>query len=193
MVCETGARYPGEMLAAFALLVLADSAMTAPVPPREWASLRVGASSGDAEGHPSVCLEVSPLSFLSLEGCGTGSGFLHNSSQPELAHFRSKLALGTFQSDRAWFRPQLALGFAELQVAEDEPGFDFSGTGSNGVETAGPEVGASIKMLVPVNGGFEIVGDLGVGVAYMRHAPRLARDPAGPVIFSAGATLGFGF
>ncbi len=175
------------------VLLLADPVVTAGEAPRSYANLRVGGSSSDPEGHPSVCLEVSPLSFLSVEGCGTGSGFLHDSSQPELAHFRSKFALGTFRNDRAWFRPQLAVGFAELQVAEDSPGFDFDGTGPEGVETAGPEAGVSLKMLVPVRGGFEIVGDIGLGVAYLKHAPALTRDATEPVVFSAGATLGFGF
>ena len=180
------------MLALGLVLLLADSAVSVDAP-RTYANMRIGSSSSDPEGRPSVCLELAPLAFLSIEGCGTGSGFLHHSAQPELAHFRSKIALGTFRNERAWFRPQLTVGFAEYQVAEDSPGFHFSGTGPEGVETAGPEVGASLKMLVPVRAGFEVVGDLGFGVAYLKHAPKLAREATDPLVFSAGATLGVGF
>ena len=58
---------------------------TAPDTPRNIGNFRTGAGSSSENGHPYLCLEVSPLSFLAFEGCGTGSGFLHNDQAPEIA------------------------------------------------------------------------------------------------------------
>ncbi|WNZ63622.1 hypothetical protein QEG98_07860 [Myxococcus sp. MxC21-1] len=83
------------------------------------------------------------MAFLSVESCGTGSGFLHGDPEPEVAHFRAKLRLASFDVER-WgtFQPFLAGGFAEAQVGRDDPGFQFKGTDRRRVATAGPE-GAS--------------------------------------------------
>ena len=53
---------------------VADSVVTSGTPDRNYANLRIGSSSGDPEGHPSLCIEVSPLSIVSLEGCDLGLG-----------------------------------------------------------------------------------------------------------------------
>lgn len=158
--------------------------------PRSYANLRVGASSSSA--HPELCLEVSPLELLGLEACGTGSGFLHNDPAPEIAHFRSKWKLTDWHTQIGWLQPRVGFGFAELQVGEDGAGFDFAGTGVTGVETAGPELGASVRALWPVWGGFELLGELNLSLGYFHHAPRLLL-PQNRWQPSASFTLGFGF
>lgn len=159
--------------------------------PRNYANFRLGASSASPE-HPELCLEVSPLKFLAVEGCGTGSGFLHKDNDPEIAHFRAKLRLASVKTGKAWLQPQLHAGFAELQIGEDEPGFDFNGPGALGTETAGPEVGASVKVVVPLRAGMELVGDVQAGAAWLPHASEL-NDPKNELQPSVGLTVGVGW
>jgi hypothetical protein len=165
-----------------------DTAQSAP--PHNHGNLRIGASSSGR--HPVVCLELSPLEFLSVEGCGTGSGFLHHAPEPEIAHFGAWLKLASWKTEIGWLQPRLGAGFAELQVGEDGGGFHFSGVGPTGVETAGPEAGASLRLLVPLVGGTELIGEMGVGAAWFQHAPRLV-VPQSSFQPSARLTLGFGF
>lgn len=164
----------------------------APATPRNFGNFRAGAGSSTENGHPYLCLEVSPLAFLAFEGCGTGSGFLHDDQAPETAHFRSKLRMGSYQFRGGFLQPHLALGFAELQVAEDSPGFDFAGTGPDGVETAGPEAGLGMRWVYPLSRTVEFVGDAALSYAWMPHAPELT-DPHSAHIVTASFTLGVGF
>lgn len=127
-----------------------------PSAPRHYGNLRVGGSTANANRRPEICLELSPLAFLSFEGCGTGSGFLHHDSSAEVAHFRSKLRVASFETSWGSFQPLVSAGFAELQVGEDTPGFDFSGTDRQ-VATAGPELGLGLRYLRPLSSGFELV------------------------------------
>jgi len=157
---------------------------------RTFANLRIGPSTSLL--HPQICAEVAPLDLVSIEACGTGSGFLHNDPAAEIAHFRGKVRLGAAHIDNVQVEPWLAAGFAELQVGEDGPGFDFFGTGQTGVETAGPDVGASVRALLPIGLGVELLGELGVGLAYFAFAPALL-DPQAAFQPSASATFGVGF
>jgi hypothetical protein len=157
------------------------------VAPRNYGNFRLGAST--SARRPTLCLELSPLEMLSIEGCGTGSGFLHHDPEPEIAHFRAHLRLASWKTAAGWFQPRLSAGFAELQVAEDGGGFHFGGTGPTGVETAGPEVGASLRALLPVSPHFELVGELGLNMAYFRYAPQLVRPQSA---WQPGASLSFG-
>jgi len=158
--------------------------------PRNYGNLRVGAST--SARHPTLCLELAPLDILSVEGCGTGSGFLHHDPDPEIAHFRAHFRLTSWKTTIGWLQPRLSAGFAELQVGEDASGFYFNGTGPTGVETAGPELGASLRALLPVYSGFELVGELGLNLAYFRYAPELLR-PQSAWQPSASLSLGVGF
>lgn len=140
---------------------------------RNFINMRGGATTGSSNRRPELCLEVSPIQLLSVEACGTGSGFLHTDPEPEIAHFRAK---ATFFSKRLSFGVVDArggIGFAELQIGEDGPGFDFAGVGPNGTETAGPEAGVFLRAMVPVGVGFELVGELSLGAAYFAHAREL--------------------
>ncbi|SEK78651.1 hypothetical protein SAMN05444354_102341 [Stigmatella aurantiaca] len=159
-------------------------------PPRNYGNLRAGASTSGR--RPSICLELSPLARLGLEACGTGSGFLHHDPEPTLTHFRANLTLTSWKTRLGWLQPRLSAGFAELQVGEDGAGFDFSDTGPTGVETAGPELGASVRALFPLSSRLELVGELGVSAAYFRAAPSLIK-PQNRFQPSASFTLGVGF
>ena len=170
----------------------ADSVTAVSEPARNYGNLRIGGGTSTEEGHADVCLELSPFAFLAIEGCGTGSGFLHHDDATETAHFRSKLRVADFAWQQGRLQPTLSLGFTELQVGEDASGFDFSGTGPHGVETAGPEAGASLRYLRPLGRGLELVGDVSASVAYLPHAPDLV-IPHDRVHVTATATLGVGF
>lgn len=162
--------------------------------PRTWLSLRGGFGNVpvDAVGaRPQVCAEVSPLAFLSIEGCGTGAGFLFEPA-PEIAHFRAKLRLTSWRTELGWLEPQLAAGFAELQVGDDASGFDFLGTGPTGVETAGPEVGASLRWVTPLGADFELLADAVVSMAWFAHAPELTTSMS-PLQPSATVSVGIGW
>lgn len=160
------------------------------VAPRNYGNLRIGAST--SARRASICLELSPLEFLSVEGCGTGSGFLHHDPDPEIAHFRSWLKLTSWKTGMGWLQPRVGIGFAEMQIGEDGSGFQFSGVGPNGVETAGPEAGASLRLLFPTVGGVELVGEVGLSAAYLRYAPQL-KVPQSSFQPSASFSLGVGF
>jgi hypothetical protein len=153
-------------------------------PPRTWVGLRGGFGSAPIDGvgvRPTVCLEVNPLEMLGVEACGTGAGVLFEPG-PEIAHFRSRLRLHSWQTDVGFLQPQLLLGFAELQVGDDTAGFHFFGPGPTGVETAGPEVGAALKWVSSLGAGFELLADASLSVAWFAHAPRLVvpMDPLQP-------------
>lgn len=165
---------------------------SAPDAPRNFGNFRAGAGSSSENGHAYLCLEGSPLAFFALEACGTGSGFLHEDESPETAHFRTKLTPRVWKYREGFLAPHLDLGFAELQIAEDTPGFDFRGTGPDGVETAGPEAGLGVRLLYPLSRYVEIVGDMSVGYAWLPHAPELV-DPHPEHVVSASFSFGVGF
>ena len=160
--------------------------------PRHYGNLRVGASSATQNNRPELCLEVAPLSYLSVESCGTGSGFLHQDPAPELAHFRTKLKVAELKLGKVWVQPQLLAGFAELQIGEDAPGFNFRGVGANGVSTAGAEAGASLRTLFPSKGGVEFVTEVSAAAAWLPHAEQLSL-PQNKVQPSLSISFGVGF
>jgi hypothetical protein len=162
-------------------------------PTRNFANLRVGGSTANGNGRPELCLELSPVSFLSVEGCGTGSGFLHGDPEPEVAHFRTKLRLRSFERE-GWGTLQLVLaaGLAEAQVGEDDLGLQFTGTDARRVSTAGPELGVGLRFLRPLASGFELVGDFNLGMAWLPHAPELVK-PGDSWLPSASLSFGVGF
>jgi hypothetical protein len=163
-----------------------------PASTRNYGNLRIGASTANGNGRPELCLELAPVSFLSVEGCGTGSGVLHQDPAPEVAHFRGKLRLANFETKWGSLQPLVAAGFAELQVGQDDPGFQFTGTDPRAVSTAGPEVGLGLRYLRPLASGFELVGDLNLGMAWLPHAQQLSQ-PSNTWLPSATLSIGLGF
>jgi hypothetical protein len=163
-----------------------------PAPARNYANLRVGGSTGNSNNRPEICLELSPLEFLAVESCGTGSGLLHSDPLPEVMHLRGKLRLMSFENAWGTLQPLVAAGFAELQIGEDDTGFQFGGTNASRVSTSGLELGVGLRYLRPLTSGFELVGDLGFSMAWMPHAPELVR-PQEVWLPSASLSVGVGF
>jgi hypothetical protein len=163
--------------------------------PRTYVNFRVGAATSAT--RPQLCLGVSPLEMVALEGCGTGGGFLHSEPGTDITHFRGKVRLASLQVDTgegtsAWVEPWIGAGFAELEVGADTPGFSFEGASAGRVSTAGPDVGASLRGTVPLGAGFEAVVEVGVGVAFFAYAPLLV-VPQDPVQPQATINLGLGW
>ena len=159
-------------------------------PDRNYGNLRVGAAT--ASSRPEICLEMSPTSWLGLEACGTGKGLWHNAPGSEVARFRGHATLASWHSRLGYIQPRVGLGLAELQVGDDDLGFDLFGTGPLGTETAGPEVSLSMRTLTPLKGGFELVTQVEVSAAYFRYAPALIR-PRSALHRAASVSFGFGF
>ena len=158
--------------------------------PRDYVNLRVGVAT--TTRLPVLCLELAPLEFLSLEACGAGSEYRSASSTASVSHYLVWLKLDSWKKKVGWLQPRLGAGIAEVQVGPDKGGFQFSGVGPDGVETAGPELGASLRLLVPVVAGLEGVGELRGTMAYFHHAPKLVH-PRSRLEPGAALTVGVGF
>lgn len=138
------------------------------------ANLRLGMASSDSNGRPVVCLEVRAVAALSLEGCGTGNGFLHDSPGASLTHFRGKWLLVQRVVSRGVLRAQLGAGLAELQIGSDRPGFVVA-PDARDVEAAGPEGVLAVQWLRPMGGGWEFIVNTSAGLAWIPGADEL--DP----------------
>jgi hypothetical protein len=138
-----------------------------PAPIKHRINLRAGLATSDDVGRPAICLEVVTFLAVSVEGCGTGSGILHDKAGRQIAHFRANVPV---LSRGAWggrFALRGGLGFAELEVG---PGFDF-GVAENAV--AGPDAAVSAQWLRPVGAGIELVANATAGVAWFQGAREL--------------------
>lgn len=135
-------------------------------------NLRAGLASSDDVGRPAICLEVVTVFAVSVEGCGTGSGILHDEVGRQIAHFRANVPV----LRRPAWGGQLALrggiGFAELEVGTDRPGFDF-GEANNVAAVAGPDASFSARWLRPAGGGVELVANATAGAAWFTGAREL--------------------
>jgi len=160
--------------------------------PHQYINLRGGASSANLGGRPEVCMEGTPWAPLSLESCGTGNGLWHHDSGTEMAHLRVKLQLFALRSGPLLFQYGVGAGMAELQVAADDPGFKFEGTGTRNAETAGAEGSLFLRAIYPLSNSFELVGDLQAGSAYLPHALELSVPKSAWQPF-VGLTFGFGY
>lgn len=157
---------------------------------RNYANFRIGGTTSTRRAE--MCLEVSPHRLVSAEACGSGATWFHHDASPQVMHLRAFLRLASERGSLGSIEPRLGLGVAELQVGEDRGGLYFTGTGPDGVETAGPELTASARLLVPVAGGFELLGHLDAAAAWLPHAPKL-RTPESAALLSLALTIGFGF
>jgi hypothetical protein len=137
-------------------------------------NLRVGGASTDTTGVPTICMEVRAVARLSVEGCGTGSGFLHSQSGGEMAHFRAKWQVLGRVVGGGKMRLHGGLGFAELQLDADRPGFDFGSPRDSRIETAGPEGSLSLSWLRPMGAGWELIANTTGGLAWFPYAGELA-------------------
>lgn len=154
-------------------------------------NLRIGTASTDDNGRPTICLEVRAVSRLSIEGCGTGTGFLHSEAGGELAHFRAKWAIYRRTVQRGALQTQLGLGLAELQLDADEPGFVLD-PDENGIEAIGPEASIAVQWLRPMGKGWELVLNTSAGLAWIPGAGDLV-EPQDSLQPFVGFDVGVGF
>lgn len=158
-------------------------------PPGHRLNLRVGLASSDEVQRPTVCLEVVAFRGASIEGCGTGSGILHDEVGRQIAHFRVNVPVYRRAMAGGWSSLRGGLGFAELEVGPDRPGFDF-GAPNQPNSVAGPDASLSMQWLRPLGSGVELVATASAGVAWFSRAdllviPQSAFQPY--VAFEIGA------
>jgi hypothetical protein len=170
---------------ALVLLVLATPAQAraqadgtpgaeAPPPVANRLNLRVGGASTDHNGVPTLCLEITVVARATVEACGTGSGILHGEPGGEMAHFRAEWRLLQVAAGAGTGQVQLGAGFAELEVGDDRPGFQFGSPGADQAAVAGPEAALSVGWMRGVGRGFDLIANATVGAAYFDGAPELA-------------------
>ena len=137
-------------------------------------NFRMGASSATTNGQPTLCLEGGLPNRWSIETCGTGTGFVHQETGVDFMHMRGKYDLFERSIGDSNLSTSIGAGFAEIQVSNDELGFQFNGT-KNGIETSGPEVSGSAQWLIPLssNGKSELILDANAGAAYFEYGPEL--------------------
>lgn len=86
-------------------------------------------------------------------------------------------------------RPRLCLEASP----HDRFSIEACGTGSGFLHhDEGPEASVSLRHLLPIAAGLELVGDLSMGTVYLPHAPKLVR-PMSPVLPWVSFTVGAGF
>lgn len=137
-------------------------------------NFRVGFASSDLNGRPTLCLDVNVVYGFGVEACGTGAQLLHNEAAQEMSHYRINYTLVERNLWKGTLHARGGLGFAEMQVGVDDPGFTFGGTNRDRGSTAGPEAAVSAQWLVPMYKGFDFVVTGTAGLAYFAHADELA-------------------
>lgn len=158
---------------------------------RTYVDVRGGMATTNEAGIAEVCFEGSPLKFLTVESCGTGAGLWRDDQGRQMMHVRVELQPYRFVVGGVALDPQLGVGFAEMQIGEDEPGFRFDGA-SGKMDTSGPELTLSLSAKVPLQLDLELIAELTSGLAYFAHAPDLAVPQAELQPFTS-LTLGLGF
>ena len=130
----------------------------------------MGFSSATTSGRPTICIQGPLPNRLSFEACGTGYGFVHRESGIDLAHFRGKLPVFTHSFSDSIISGQFGAGFAEIQLSEDQLGFNFNGGGN---ETAGPELSSSIQWIRQLGEHSELIMDTNIGAAYFQYGSEM--------------------
>ena len=154
-------------------------------------NFRVGVSSGTSNGQPTLCLEGPLPKRWSFETCGTGYGFVHQIPGIDLLHVRGKFNAINRSFGSSQVRGFVGAGFAEVQTAGDQLGFQFSDA-RNGVETSGPEISGSIQWWLELNERSELILDTNVGAAYFAYGPKLTLPQ--PKLFPfVEFSIGFGW
>lgn len=149
-----------------------DSGDHAPIENR--VNVRFGKSSADTDGRPSVCLDVRVYWRFSVESCGTGQAIIHNDSGQEMMHVRANYSFTDFSLWKGTLHTRGGLGFAEMQVGKDNPGFQFGSPDDDRGSVAGPEAALSAQWLAPLYNKLDFVVTGTVGVAYFAGADELA-------------------
>lgn len=136
-------------------------------------NLRVGAATTDTNGHPTICLDINVFRGFGVESCGTGAQLLHNDPGYEMAHFRINYSIAEGNVWKGTGHVRGGLGFAEMQVGIDHPGFHFGSPDADKGSVAGPEASLSGQLLLPMYKGLDFVMTGTAGLALFDHADQL--------------------
>ena len=168
------------------------------VKPKSRANLRIGIDTSNSQTEvedkgplPYLCGQVFLKERISLEGCGNGSGFLHQRDVPDTSHFRVRYTIYEHQKSNQQLGFDLGLGFVEYQIGEDELGFTFGEATQGQVETSGPEVMFSIFGKWWIFEKSYVNTDLSFGGAYVVGAPVVLQSS--PLQYFGSFTVGIGF
>ena len=137
-------------------------------------NFRVGFASSDLNGHPTICLDVNVAFGFGVESCGTGAQLLHDDPGQEMSHYRINYTMLETNLWKGTLHTRGGLGFSEMQVGKDDPGFVFGGTNRDKGSTSGPEAAFSAQWLLPMYKGLDFVVTGTAGLAYFAHAEDLA-------------------
>lgn len=145
-----------------------------------------------AEGQPLICAEASPLAFIALDACGTGSGWFHQRPTTEMSHYRVEANLPLARAGRFEALVQPGVGVAEVQRNGDLPGFRFERQArAQQTEAAGPEATLSLRGRGWFHEWAYASVELNAAVAYIPAAPA-AVGTASSTVPSAAVTVGLG-
>lgn len=137
-------------------------------------NMRFGGATSDDTGRPTICLDVRIVAGFGVESCGTGQAIIHDEAGREMAHFRGTWTFLEKQTSRGTGKLRAGAGFAELQVGQDHPGFNFGEPDSvDRGSVAGPEAVLQAQWLVPLGVGVEAVTSLTAGLAVFADAEKL--------------------
>lgn len=136
-------------------------------------NLRVGTASTDQNGRPTICLDVRVIGKLGVETCGTGQAVLHNEPGAEMAHFRATYSLANRALWKGTVHARGGVGFAEMQLGIDHPGFQFGQPDADRGSVAGPEASFSAQWLLPLYKDLDFVVTGTAGLAYFAGADEL--------------------
>lgn len=136
-------------------------------------NLRVGFDSSNNDGRATVCADISIAFGFGVEACGTGNQVWHDDPGEEMSHYRVNYTIAELSLWTGTLHARGGLGFAEMQVGLDSPGFVFGGTGADRASTSGPEGALSAQWLLPMYKGLDFVVTATGGLAYFAHAGEL--------------------
>lgn len=137
-------------------------------------NVRLGKSSADTDGRPSICVDVRVYWRFGIETCGTGQAIIHNDPGQEMMHLRANYTFADRSLWKGTLNARGGIGFAELQIGPDDPGFVFGRPAHNGNSTAGPEAAFSAQWLLPLYKKIDFVMTATAGLAYFAGAPELS-------------------
>lgn len=137
-------------------------------------NLRVGRATADLNGRPTICMDVKIALGFDIEACGTGAQLIHDDYGQEMSHYRVNYAVANRSLWKGTLYARGGLGFAEMQVGKDNPGFVFGEPDQDRGSVSGPEAAVSAQWLLPLYKGLDFVVTGTAGMAYFAHADKLA-------------------
>ncbi len=160
-----------------------------------WAvfELRGGVQGNGSTVSPTLCAELGPWTYLAIEACGSGAGFLYDRLVDEMVHVRLEGTIPVWDQGRTALFVQPGVGIAEIERGGDEPGFRFGEPKvDDPKEGAGVEGAAALKLRVYPHPKVFLVAEAVAGVAWIPAASDVL-DQASDAVGFGGVSLGFGF